>query len=340
MSTPSPKSVLILGGSGSLGSRTARFLRRLHPGLPITIAGRDLAKAARLAAEIGNADAVSVDIERADLGLPPETEYSIVVTAVRDRALNALRYAEARNLPYLALSDGAFEVGPLVARHVHMPHASPVVLLGHSMGGVPALAAIHFARSFKRIESIEIGLVFDPDDHFGPASAADVEHIVKNGPRPLALVNGQWHWLSPDEAKRRFTGVGGHEHDGETLGLMDLLSLWPSTGAESIRIDMAVGPTDTTRRGLPLSNEVIIEITGERDDGSHGRHRYELVDTEGYAALSARGVAVCVERLLGLTGEAPPTPGLYLPEVLINPAHLMQRLTDFGVILPPLARDG
>ena len=37
--------VLILGGYGSVGSRTARALRRLHPELPLVIAGRDSAKA-------------------------------------------------------------------------------------------------------------------------------------------------------------------------------------------------------------------------------------------------------------------------------------------------------
>jgi saccharopine dehydrogenase-like NADP-dependent oxidoreductase len=57
-------SVLIVGGSGVVGSTAARTLRRLHADLPITIGGRDLARARAVAEEIGDADAVVVDLAR------------------------------------------------------------------------------------------------------------------------------------------------------------------------------------------------------------------------------------------------------------------------------------
>lgn len=76
---------------------------------------------------------------------------------------------------------------------------------------------------------------------------------------------------------------------------------------------------------------MIIEITGERLDGTSGRFRYELVDREGYATMSGRGVAVAIERLLGLAGGDAPGPGLYLPETVVDPGHLVRRIEDFGV---------
>jgi glutamyl-tRNA reductase len=48
--------VLILGGSGQAGSGAATVLRRWHPALPLTIAGRDIGRAQRVADELGAAD--------------------------------------------------------------------------------------------------------------------------------------------------------------------------------------------------------------------------------------------------------------------------------------------
>jgi hypothetical protein len=328
--------VLMLGGYGSLGARTTRMLRRLYPDLPITIVCRDLAKAAALAEEVGNATAALVDLHRADLGLSPDmipddAGHSVVVTALRDHSLNTMRYAQARRIPYVALSDAAFEIGPLVARYVHRPAAAPILMLGHGMGAVPTLSALHFARGFKAIEAIEIGFVFDPDDPFGPLSASDMERISKVGPSPLLLRDGRWRWAGAEEGTRRFAGVDGAEHQGHAVGLVDGLSLWSSTTARSIRVDAAEGLTASSRRGQGPSHEVVIEITGERTDGGTGRYRYELVDPQGYAAMSARGVAVAVERLLGLAGGPPPAPGLYLPEALLDPSDTVRRLEALGV---------
>lgn len=332
MTTATHAPVLVLGGTGSLGSRTTRMLRRLHPELPLTIAARDMNRARSLATELGNATTTTVDLSRADLGLLEGTSYSAVVTAVRDHSLNTLRYAQTRRIPYIALSDGVFEIGPTVARHIHNP-VVPVLLLGHSDGGVPLVSALHFAAEFRTVDAIEIGLLFDPEDTFGPASAADLDHIERIGPAPLLVRNGHWHWAGPESATRRFTGIDGVEHEGKAAGLLDVLGLGAGSTASSARIDLAEGPTASSRRGEGLSHEVVIEIEGEYRDGRQGRRRYEIVDPEGYAALSARGVALAVERLLGLDGNPAPAPGLYLPEKVIDPTRLLKRLADFGVMV-------
>jgi hypothetical protein len=321
----------MLGGYGNLGARTVRVLRRLHPDLPILIAGRDLAKAEALAGEIGLAKAATVDIGRADLGLPAALRPSVVVTALKDHGLATMRYAQAHRVPYLALSDAAFELGPLVARYVHEPHGAPIVMLGHSMGAVPVLAALHLAGGFQTVDAIEIGLVFDPGDPFGATSASDMERIAETGPAPLLLRDGRWRWAGEGEAMRRFTGVGGAEHQGRAAGLVDVLSLAAATGARSIRLDGAEGATASSRRGEGPSHEVIVELSGVRANGSAGRDRWEMVDADGYAALSARGIAMVVERMLGLLGGPPPGVGLYLPELLLDPGLAMRRLESLGV---------
>jgi pimeloyl-ACP methyl ester carboxylesterase len=326
--TPHP--VLMLGGYGSLGARTTRILRYLHPDLPIVIVGRDTTKATALAREVGNATIDQIDLSRADLGLPPTNDYSLVVTALRDLSLNTLRFAQARGIPYMAVSDGTFETGPLVARFIHYPLAAPVVMIGHSMGAVPTLAALYFAREFEQLERIELGLVFDPGDPLGPASLVDMERINKIGPAPLMLEQRRWQWTSGPKRMRHFTGVGGFEVQGQAVGLMDVLSL-SSLLVHSVRVDVAEAPTASTRRGDSPSHEVIIEIVGTHKDGKIGRFRYELIDPRGYAALSAVGMSVVIEHLLGLTGAPAPRPELYLPEMIVDLEHLMGRVKEFGV---------
>lgn len=322
---------LILGATGSLGARTVRMLRRLHPELPLVLAARDMEKAGALAREVGHATTTPVDITTPGLGLDPAARHSIVVTALRDLSLNSVHYARDQGIPYVALSDGVFELGPIIAHYAHNAKAAPILLLGHSNGGVPTLAALHFASEFETVEAIELGLLFDPGDPFGAASAKDLERINRIGPKPLVKEDREWQWADTPLATRSFTSVDGTAHQAHAAGLLDVLSLGSATQATRIRIDLAGGFTASTKQGGSPSVEVIIEITGTKKTGETGRFRYELVDPEGYAAMSARGVAVAIECLLGLAGRPAPKTGLYLPEKLVQPGYLLERLKTSGV---------
>ena len=65
----SPHPILLIGGSGAVGRWAARFLRDAHPDTPLLIGGRDLDKTRRVAAEVGHAEGVVVDLGADDLGL-------------------------------------------------------------------------------------------------------------------------------------------------------------------------------------------------------------------------------------------------------------------------------
>src|SRR3546814_6357476 len=130
-------SVLLLGGSGSLGARTAAALRRSHPDLPLTIVGRDAAKAEALAAELGRAGTAVIDLDRADLGLPENARFSAVVVCLRDHSLNTMTYAQDQGLPYVPLSDAARQNCPMVASYTPRPPRAPIPCLAHSNGPPP-----------------------------------------------------------------------------------------------------------------------------------------------------------------------------------------------------------
>ncbi|EJN05270.1 hypothetical protein [Phyllobacterium sp. YR531] len=322
--------VLILGAAGFVGSRTVRILRKLYPDLPIAIAGRDQEKAHTLAAEVGNAHVVQVDIQRADLGLDAGADYSAVVAILKENTLNPLKYAQAKGLPYLSMADGAFEIGPAVAFHMYKPQSAPILLASHWTAGMATMPARHFADEFRAVRSIEIAVILDEGDVGGPMAYADVEEIAQNSPRPLLLDAGIWRWAGEPLAGRSVRDMTGAEIDVHGMSVLDVLSLAASTGLSSVRFDYGMGQTEGSRHGGSPSHDMIIEIEGERKDGSEGRSRIDIVAPQGVSGLTALGVALGIERLLGLSGGEPVAPGLYFPEQIIAPAHAVERLTEFG----------
>jgi hypothetical protein len=187
------------------------------------------------------------------------------------------------------------------------------------------LATLHFAREFRRVDAIEISGVFDEADVGGPAAQGDTDRVMKTLPNPLLLKDGKFLWAQGDDTGRDFIGVDGTQWRGRAYPLLDVVSLAAVTAAKNIRLDFAVRPG-----GKGTSHEVIIEITGERQDGTTGRVRHEIVDPDVHSGMSARGVALAVERLLGLAGGPPVAPGLYHPEGLLNPAYVVERLKESG----------
>lgn len=323
--------VLIVGGSGVVGSLAARTLRRLHPDLPLTIGGRDLDRARAVADALGNADAARIDLQRPGLGLPRDRAHSALAMFVKDDGLRSLAYAQERGLPYLEISTAAFELAPLVAMYIHRPKSAPILLDGSWLASTTLLSTLYFAREFRTLDAIEISAVLDEQDLGGPAAYVDYERQTRNAASALMLVDGEWEWATGERAVRRFRSVDGIEREGQAYSLLDGLSLANATRARSIRFDSALGETASRRCGEPFSTEIIVELSGTLADGSAGKVRHELVHPQGQAPMTALGVALGVERLLGLAGGPPVEPGLHFPHRILEPETMVRRLAEFGV---------
>ena len=146
--------VLIVGGSGIVGSQAARALRRLHPALPLVIGGRDMTKAEAIAKDLGNASALSVDVALADLGINEDRAFSAVVVFLKDHWLNSMRFAQRLGVPYISLSSGAFEIGPEVAQYIHASDKAPILLASHWLAGAALFPTLHYAKAFRAVEVI------------------------------------------------------------------------------------------------------------------------------------------------------------------------------------------
>lgn len=337
MTSSSIKPVLIIGGSGIVGSLAATMLRKQQPDLAIAIGGRDLAKAEAVSTRLGNATAVRLDLDEPDLGLDETASFSAVVVFVKDSGLNAMKYALLQGIPYLSISTFVFEVGPEMALFVRYPASAPVFMGSQWLVGAAALPALHFAKEFQRVDAFEISAVLDELDMGGPAAFADFERLTALAPRPLVLENGRWVWVSEELAARTVTAVDGVPQEGQAYSPLDVLSLSTATAAQSIRFDLVYGESAGTRAGGPFTTEIVIQIRGTGHDGAPLERRHELVHPEGQAPVTAAGVVLAIEHLLALDGRAPVAPGLYFPENLIEPEAYLARLEEVGLQVKTIA---
>jgi hypothetical protein len=321
--------VLILGGSGQAGSGAAAVLRRWHPELPLTIAGRDIGRARRVADELGAATAVTIDLRRSDLGLPADHGCSAVVAALWDDHLHGLRYAQRRRVPYLSISSGLVDIAPEVVAGAQQAGASPILLASHYCAGAAMLATLHSAREFDRIDTIRIGAVLDELDAGGPAGLADLERWSTATSAGLVRRDGVFTWIAGPDAQADVPRADGTVLAGQAIPILDVPSLALATGAPNIRFDFAVGESAGRRRGEVPSIEIRIDVDGADPSGAPLRTSRYLVHPAGQRPLTETGIALGVERLLGLRGGAVP-PGIHTPEALLDPAYAVERLTELG----------
>lgn len=332
----SPHPILLIGGSGVVGRHAARYLRDAHPDAPLLIGGRDWTKAHEVAAEIGGAEGAAIDLDADDLGLGdrPVGAVSVLFT---DERVAGLRFAQASGVPYVSISPGIAELGPEVAAYVHRPQASAVVLGTEWLVGATSVPTLEFAKPFGRVSDITIGALLDEQDAFGPAAQNDLERQTRTVPAALARRDGAFVWRVGDDMKGCVQAVDGTEMEAAALSPNDLLGLSMATGAPNVRFDLAIGVSSSRRRGETLSAEVLIELAGEDRAGRPLRTRHAVVHPGGQMPLTGLGVAMVLERLVGLDGQPSTPAGLYFPHQLLDPAAYFARLRAIGGTILELA---
>jgi hypothetical protein len=323
-----------MGGSGSIGRRTADALRTNHPDVPLLIGGRDQVKADKVASAIGNAEGVTLDLDASDLGLGGRSVSAVAVFHADER-LAGLRYAHARGIPHLGISSGIYEIAPEVAIYMHAPEKAAVVLGYEWLVGATTIATLACAQAFSRVDSIVIGALVDEQDGGGPAVAEDFERLSKMLPAALTRRNGTFLWRTGDGAKTSFQAIDGTRIEASGFSSIDVAGLASETDAPNVEFNIATGVSSSRRRGEGPSTEIIIELEGEDRHGQVLHTRQAVFHPEGAAALTALGTSMILERLAGLVG-APTPAGLYFPYQVLDHKAYLSRLASQGGSLAAL----
>lgn len=327
--------VLFVGGSGNVARCAARMLREAHPDLPILVGGRTQSKVDAVAAELGRAEGVVLDLAADDLGLGTQG-VSAVAIFFTDEHVSGLRFAQSRGIPFLGISTGIQEMGPEVALFMKQPQASAVVLGAEWLVGAATFLALQAAREFSRVDEVVLCALLDDQDTGGPAAAADMERVTQLMPNALIRRDGAFVWLSGEETRTSFRAVDGTEVAAAAFSPFDVVSLATALNAPHVRMSLGVGVTSSRRRGEAMSTEVLVELGGLDASGAELRTRHALVHPQGENPLTAQGVALLLERLLGLDGGAVVAPGLYFPSQLLEPAVYLERQKAQGVVVTRL----
>jgi len=321
--------ILLIGGSGTVGRWTAKFLRAWYPNVRLLIGGRDLVKSKDAAAEIGNAEGIIIDLAAQDLGLGGLSVSAVAVLFMDDR-IAGLRFAQARGVPHISISPGMIELGPQVAAYINKPNAAPVVLGTEWLVGATTVPTLEFTKKFGEVHNIAIGALLDEQDASGPAADLDLERQMNTMPAALARGDSGYYWRTGDEAKTEFRAVDGTLMEASAFSPFDVVALATVTDATDVQFNLALGMSSSRRAGKGMSTEIIIELAGYDHEGKPLHTRHAVVHPEGQMPLTGLGVAMLIERLTGLDGNTPSQPGLYFPYQLLEPALYLARLKEIG----------
>ncbi|WP_028612065.1 saccharopine dehydrogenase NADP-binding domain-containing protein [Paenibacillus harenae] len=322
--------ILIAGGYGLIGSNIARHLRKINKEVEIILAGRSPEKGEALARELGGTRTVYLDINNIDQTLSDVGKIDLIVAALQDPADTLIHAAIERNIAHIGITKLAGDIGPITFAAMQSPPKRPIVLLGHSDGGVNTIVAQKAAEEFQSIHSIEVAALYDPLDPIGPMNASDFDNNAGLSDRVLLRNAGIWAWVDAS-ANIRKVRIANDFLEGYPVPLLDVPSLAGITRASRVRWDYVNGESMGTRAGIKASHDVYIDIEGVMNTGSTATRRIVVSDPNGQAHLTGLGVLVAIERILGLDGQSAVDGGVFLPETLVSPDAAIRRFKGFGV---------
>lgn len=328
--------ILLAGGYGLVGSNVARMLRRAHPDVEIVLAGRNPRDGIDLASELSNCTVAFLDVLNPQAALDQIGDLDLIVAILKDPYEKLFAEAVKRRVAHIGITKTADEVSPQLFAACGDRLRTPVAVLGHWQAGVLAYACADLFAEFDQVNSIELAAVYDPADPIGPMTEGDGEAFFS---RALLRRSGRWQWIDPETNGRSIDRFGVSPIDGRPMGVLDVPSLAMASGAADVRFDLAIGESEGTRSGGGASHDLYITVSGRLETGGDGiRHRL-VSDTKGQAHMTAMGVLIAIERILGLDGAPAVTKGFHGPESLLPAADAVRRLGDADIEisdLPPV----
>jgi hypothetical protein len=322
--------ILIAGGWGLVGSKIAKALREAGHDLDIALAGRTPETGAALAAEMG-ARVVRLDVADPAEGLSSAGPVDLVIAALQDPDDTLLAAALRSGAGHIGITRTAANMASSAVTAAALARR-PAMMLGHWQAGALTLAALSAARAFASVDRVEMAALYDYADPIGPMTMNDASGFVGEA---LIRQKGRWVNVHAADAARSVVRPGQPAFDAMPMGVLDTPALAALTGARHVRFDLGSGESLGTASGQSASHDLYIDIWGRDADGTAIHRRTLISDPKGQAHLTALGVLIAAERLLGLDGDPPPA-GLVFPESAIDPDKAVARLRDFGVRIEPL----
>lgn len=318
--------ILIAGGWGVVGGAVARLIREAGHDLELVLGGRNPESGAELAKTLG-ARTVRLGVNDPAPGLAEAGPVDLVIAALQDPGDNLLMAALRAGAGHIGIVRGPDSMASTAIAAAALARR-PALMLGHWQAGVTTVVALATARTFAEVERVEMAALYDYADPIGPMTVADAGGFV--GQAQIRR-GGAWTYLDATQHRRSVARPGQSAFDALPMSVLDTPALAAVTGAPDVRFDLGTGESRGTAAGGGASHDIYIDVTGRNASGAVSTKQTIVSDPAGQAHLTALGVLIGAERVLGLDGAAPPAAGLHFPETLLDIDRALTRLTTFGV---------
>lgn len=366
MDKQSSNTVLIAGGYGVVGKQIAEIIRARHPSVELLLGGRNPGSAEHWVSQLGNAKAVTLDVESAspldNLAVQPD----VVMSVVNDPHNRLLDDSIRRGCAYVDIARWTQRMRDAIVAVSMQDLKAPVMFSSAWMAGVAVLLARAASDSFASVDSVDLSILFAMADKAGPNSAEYMDRMAI----PFELmVNGNTEQRMPFSDPKTVKFPGGYCGKVYRFDVPDQMTLPGILGAQSVsgRIGFdsaaATGSLafmvnsglmkllsrplfDGVRRGLlynpgeGAAHELVIDLVGKAADGTPLEKRVSVLDPKGQTHLTACGAVIQLERILGLDGAAPPVVGIHFPEKNANLDAALKLLRDHDVEIKGIEIEG
>ncbi len=264
--------------------------------------------------------------------------------------------AARAGIPYVDITRWTERLRSAASRVGTVTLQAPVMFASSWMAGVAAVVAVAASRPLKRVNSVDIAVLFSLKDKAGPNSAEYMDRLAT----PFeVMINGQPTQVRPYTDPRAVTFPGGYRGNAYRFDTPDQLTLPAATGAQTVAARIAFDDAMAanllvflTRSGIwklisgerftglrrsllynpgaGASHELVIEAAGTDENGHSKSVRVAVRDPQGQTHLTALGAIIQLERVLGLDGAPSPAPGILYPDSAPQIESAFQLLRDFG----------
>lgn len=322
------KQILIIGGYGQVGSNIARLIRKADNTIELILAGRNPQNGELLAKELTNAETAYINLEEG-FDLSKFRKIDLIISALGDHS-NILRETAILNgIACITVSELADQISPTAFLSLHKTIAAPIVFAGHWQAGLLTLVVKQLSEKFSHITTVETAGLYDEKDPVGPLVTDEVTGFVG---RALIRQDAKWLHVESKANARSINMYDGSSAIGYPMGTLDVPSIAALTDAENIRFDFIVGDSIGSNKALEASHDLYIEIEGTLLSGEKTKLRTIVSGSRGNSHLTAVGVYLITESILGLNGKSEQSKGgLYLPETIVSEDNIIKRLSEFGI---------